>query len=431
MSSETWPVDTPSSLWMKLSRESFSAPPLEGIADADIAVIGGGISGLTTALELARRGHRVVLLEAAKIGYGASGRANGQVISALTRHGPDAIRRVWPGERGERFIRLVAGASDRLYELIDRYGIDCDARRNGWLQPAHSPGRAKRVAGLAAQWAAVGAPAAVVSADEMAARLGTDIYHGGWEHRGGGHINPYAFTLGLARAAASEGVVIHEQSAALELVRKDGLWNITTPGGRLRAPKVALATAAHTGDLWPGLRRSIVPVTSYQSATRPLGSLAQDILPGDEASSDTRMDLRYFRKDREGRLVSGGALAIQAAASLRLPAIVDRRLRALFPALPRGAFDTFWGGRIAMTVDRLPRLHRRPDGLYTWIGCNGRGLALACAMAPVLADAICDVPDDALALRPVPVPEVPFHPFVSRTARLILPWMRWQDSREV
>ncbi|MFK3777515.1 NAD(P)/FAD-dependent oxidoreductase [Agrobacterium sp. NPDC089420] len=427
----SWPVDTPSPLWMQLSRERFESEPLKGSASADIVVIGGGISGLTTALELARRGQRVVLLEAAKIGYGASGRANGQVISALTRHGPDAIRRVWPGERGERFIRLVAGAADRLYELIERYGIDCDACRNGWLQPAHSPGRAKRVAALAAQWAAVGAPTVAVGVQEMAIRLGADAYHGGWEHRTGGHINPYAFTVGLARAAAGEGVVIHEKTPALALNRSGDVWEVVTPSGLVRSPKVALATAAHTGDLWPELRRSIVPVTSYQSATRPLGSLAQDILPGDEASSDTRMDLRYFRKDREGRLVSGGALAIQVAASMRLPAMVDRRLRALFPALPHGAFDTFWGGRIAMTVDRLPRLHRRADGLYTWIGCNGRGLALACAMAPVLADAISGVPDDEMALRPVPVPSVPFHPFVCRTARLILPWMRWQDSREV
>lgn len=426
-----WPTNDPSPLWMRLSRERFKAPPLQGDAETGVAVIGGGISGLATALELARRGHRVTLLEAAGIGHGASGRSNGQVIAALTRHGPEAIRRVWPGERGERAIRLVAGAADRLYDLIDRYGIDCDARRNGWLQPAHSPGRLKRVSALAAQWAAAGAPTATLFAEDMARRLGTNAYHGGWEHRGGGHINPYAFTLGLARAAAGEGVTIHERSPALRLARHGAAWEIETPSGTLRAEKVALATAAHTGDLWPGLRRSIVPVTSYQSATRPLGNLEETILPGDEASSDTRMDLRYFRKDREGRLVSGGALAFQVGASFRLPAMVEERLRALFPALPRGVMESFWGGRIAMTVDRLPRLHRRPDGLYAWIGCNGRGLALACAMAPVLADAICGVPDEELALRPTPVTPVPFHPFVSRTARLLLPWFRWQDSREI
>jgi glycine/D-amino acid oxidase-like deaminating enzyme len=425
-----WPLDAPSPLWVSLSREHFTAPALEGEIAADVAVVGGGIAGLATAIALRRRGHAVVLLEAARIGSGASGRANGQVISALTRHGPDAIRKHWPGVRGERFIELVSGSADQLYGLIERYGIDCDARRSGWLHPAHTRGRARRVAGLARQWAQAGAATVPVEAAEMARRLGTDAYVGGWEHRGGGHINPYAFTVGLARGAAADGVRIFETTPALRLERQGTGWIVETPSGRIAADKVALATAAHTGTLWPALRRSIVPVTSYQAATHPLGPLAEAILPGDEASSDTRMDLRYFRKDREGRLVSGGALAIQTRAARRLPALVARRLRELFPALPAAPMQYFWGGRIAMTTDRLPHLHRRDDGLCAWIGCNGRGLALACAMGPVLADAIEGVPDDELALRPTEPVAIPLHALVARFARLILIWYRIKDGRE-
>ncbi|WP_102960240.1 NAD(P)/FAD-dependent oxidoreductase [Mangrovicella endophytica] len=427
----SWPSDAPSSLWRQLSAESFDAEPLTREIACDVAVVGGGISGLATAIELARRGKSVALLEAARIGAGASGRANGQVIPALTRHGPNAIRALWPGESGERFLRMVAGGADVLFGLVERYGIDCDARRTGWLQPAHTPGRAKRVAALASQWAAVGAPTSALSAAEMRQHTGAEGYQGGWRHAGGGHINPYAFTLGLARGASDEGVAVFEHSPALSLRRDTFGWRVQTPSGTVRAAHVVLATAAHTGTLWPELRRSIVPVTSYQAATEPLGAAAEAILPFDEALSDTRMDLRYLRKDRDGRIVSGGALTIQAGAERRLPQLVQSRLQAMFPALPSGPMPHVWGGRIAMTVDRLPRLHRRPDGLSAWIGCNGRGLALCCAMAAVMADAVEGRPDAELALPPSAPRAVPLHPLAVRSARLILPWYRLKDRREI
>lgn len=426
MTNPSWPQDAPSPLWAALSRESFAAPVFQGEADVDAVVIGGGIAGLATALALRERGRSVMLLEAATIGAGASGRANGQVIGTLTRHGPEAIA----ATLGRPFLDLVAGSADVLFGLIARFGIDCDAVRAGWMQPVHSPGRARRAAGLAAQWAAVGAPAEVLDPAQITARIGAPGYCGGWLHRGGGHINPYAFTLGLARGVAGEGVRIFERSPALALERQGPGWRVVTPAGRIRARHVALATGAHTGSLWPGLDRSIVAVTSYQAATAPLGDLAARVLPGNAAFSDTRQDLRYMRKDRDGRLVSGAALAVQLAAETRLPRLVRNRLAQLFPELGDIAMQAFWGGRIAMTTDRLPHLHRQ-DGLAVWLGCNGRGLALCCAMGPVLADAALGLPVDQLALRPTPVRPLPFHRPVSRCARLILPWYRWQDRREI
>lgn len=423
----SWPQDAASSLWTRLSRERFSAPTLRGAETADVVVIGGGIAGLSTALALRDRGFDVVLLEAASIGSGASGRANGQVIATLTRLGPEGMAKTL----GKPFLDMVAGSADVLYGFVERFGIDCDAVRNGWLQPAHSPGRAAAARGLAAQWAAAGAPAVALDRAEVEARIGAPGYHGGWLHRGGGHINPYAFTVGLARGVAGTGVRIFEGSPALALARVEGTWRVTTPAGEVRAPRVAIATGAHTGDLWPGLERTFVPVTSYQVATEPLGALAERVLPGDEAFSDTRRDLRYMRKDRDGRLVSGAALAIQVAAARRLPVAVRDRLAQLFPELATVPMPDFWGGRIAMTVDRLPHLHRTDDGLAAWVGCNGRGLALCCGMGTVLADAVLGKPESELALRPTKMKRLPFHRFVVATARMILPYYRWLDGREV
>jgi glycine/D-amino acid oxidase-like deaminating enzyme len=425
------PSDPPSPLFAMLSREQFSAPQLAGDCDTDVVVIGGGIGGLAAALTLRQTGISTTVLEAVTVGAGASGRNNGQVIPTLTRHDPLAVLAVMGLDRGERFLRMLERSADLLFDTIARYRIDCDAVRAGWIQPAHSPGRAHLAAKRAEQWQARGAPAEFLDAASLAQRLGSAAYDGGWRHGGGGHINPLAFTRGLARAVVQEGGVVHEHSPARHLVREHDGWRILTSRGMVRCRKVVVVTAAYSGGLWPGLAETIVPVTSYQLATAPLASaFAAGILPFDEAASDTRNDLRYFHKDRDGRLVTGGALAVQTFAHPRLSRLVRAKLSCMFPSLETMNFDFFWGGRIAMTTDRLPRLHRTPDGLVSWIGCNGRGLALAMGMGEVVRDAVSGASDAELALTPCPLARVPMHWFVKRTARLALLQYRRRDRRE-
>jgi glycine/D-amino acid oxidase-like deaminating enzyme len=425
-------TDAPSPLWAHLSRERFESLPLDGRREVDIVVIGGGIGGLSAALHLRQAGKSVVLLEASTIGAGASGRNNGQVIPTLTRHDPKDILQVMGSEAGERFLQMLERSADLLFETIERYSIDCDAVRNGWMQPSHSPGRVRVAAKRVEQWQMRGAPAALLDRAELARRLGTDVYFGGWFHAGGGHINPLSFTRGLARAAREEGVSIYERSPAVAIETGVDGFHVHTPLGHVRCQRVAVITAAHTGGLWPDLARTIVPVQSYQLATEPLPEKVRTrILPGDEACSDTRNDLLYFRKDREGRLVTGGALALQFFARPRLKSLVGHKLAATFPWAGQMKMPFYWGGRIAMTTDRLPRLHRRADGLVSWIGCNGRGLALAMGMGAVIRDAVLDKPKDELALIPSAISPLPFHGLVRRTARLALLHYRRRDAKEV
>jgi glycine/D-amino acid oxidase-like deaminating enzyme len=423
--------DPPSPLWASLSRETFSAARLEGAYETDVAVIGAGISGLSTALHLARSGTKTLVIEAGEIGAGASGRNNGQVIPTLTRHDPNAVLKALGSDRGDRFLRLLERSADLLFETATQYGIDCDAVRNGWIQPAHSEGRARIAARRAEQWQARGVAAEVLSRDEIAAHLGSAAYYGGWRLPSGGHINPLAFTRGLARAAVAEGASVFTHSPVTSLSRNRTGWLLSTSTGSIRASKVVLATAAYSGSIWPELARSIVPVTSYQVATQPLDQIAETILPSNEACSDTRMDLRYFRKDRDGRLVSGGALAFQAFAKHRIPRLVTRRLEEIFPQLKGVRADFFWDGRIAMTPDRLPRLYRSADGLISWIGCNGRGLALSMTMGSVVADVVHGASDAELPLELSSPRAVPLSPLVSRMARLILPYYRYRDRTEI
>jgi glycine/D-amino acid oxidase-like deaminating enzyme len=397
----------------------------------EVLVVGGGISGLSTALHLVRMGVKVLVLEAGEIGAGASGRNNGQVIPTLTRHDPAAIMAALGAERGETFLRLLERSADLLFDTADHYGIDCDATRSGWIQPAHTPGRALAAERRAAQWQARGIPARALSAEEVAARLGTSAYCGGWLHEGAGHINPLAFTRGLARAAAQEGAVIHVNTPVRALASERGRWRASTDRGDVTCERIVIATAAYTSDLWPSLAHSIVPVVSYQVATERLGEAGREILPGNEACSDTRMDLRYFRKDREGRLVSGAALALPFFAERRVAHLVMTRLANAFPQLKGKRAEFVWGGRIGMTPERLPRLHRSDDGLVAWIGCNGRGLALSMAMGGVVADAVRGAPADKLPLMPVPMRPLPLAPVLAKVARLAMPYYRYRDSREI
>jgi glycine/D-amino acid oxidase-like deaminating enzyme len=429
---QPWPADSPSALYAELSREFFAAEPVCGLAEADVAVIGGGIGGLSAALHLRQAGVSTVLLEARTVGAGASGRNNGQVIPTLTRHDPKAILAVMGPERGELFLRMLQASADLLFDTASRYAIDCDVRRTGWIQPAHSPGRARLAAARARQWQERGAPAEALDAATLADHLGSDVYYGGWRHGGAGHINPLAFTRGLARAVVQEGGQIHENSPVLSMQREADGWHLRTPAGEVRCRRVVLVTAAYTAGLWPGLARTIVPVTSYQLASAPLPpGIAARILPCDEAASDTRNDLRYFRKDRDGRLITGGALAVQAAVRPRLETLVKRKLAETFAFLGEPTLPFFWGGRIAMTTNRLPRLHRTQDGLISWIGCNGRGLALSMAMGGVMRDAVLGLPDDQLPLAPTAFVPIPLHPIVRRVARLALIPYRRKDAREV
>lgn len=428
----TWPVEPLSNLWSSLSREKFSADPLDGDQQVDIAIVGGGIGGLATALTLAQGGADVAVLEAQKFGHGATGRSNGQIIPTLTRHDPDAILRVYGVETGERFLTMLERSADILYNTVKRYDIDCDAVRAGWMQLAHSPGRLKVTHRRAQQWIKRGNQSRLLDRHDVAQRLGSDVYCGGWLHEGGGHLNPLALAQGLARAAVSEGASVYEQTPVLSLQRQGDVWHLSTPTGTVFAKRVVLATAAYTGDLWPGLAREIVPVLSYQLATRPLNDeAAAQILPFNHAMSDTRMDLRYIRKDREGRLIAGGALAFQYNSQERLTAMISDNLGQVFPEYDWYDFEFFWSGRIAMTLDRLPRLHRSDDGLIAWIGCNGRGLALSMGLAQVMADAVLGVADDRLALPPSKLSAIPLHALVRRFARLALVYYRYKDTREV
>lgn len=422
----------PPSLWAAVTPSGEDYPALAGTATGDVVAIGGGFTGLSTALHLAEDGKNVVLLEAAAPGWGASGRNNGQVIPTLTRPNPDDIVAKHRAA-GERFVALLRDSASVLFDLVRRLDIPAEAEQTGWIQPVHSPGRMKIAETRFSQWSRHGAPVELLDREQVRRMTGSDAWYGGFWNRTGGHINPLALARGLARAAAARGVSIFAGTPALSIARDGSGWRVTTPQGEVRARALVLATNAYTGEfaggLAPSVAHEVVPVLSWQMATEPLGEeLRASIIPGRQAVSDTHGDLWFMRYDARNRLVTGGALISPINGADRLRRRIGERLRRIFPQIGEVRFDYVWNGYIGMTTDYFPRFHRLGPDAYAWAGCNGRAVALSISIGRELARAVSGAEVALPFTEPRPLP---LHGLLRRVAPLNLVLYRWRDAREI
>ncbi|RIX49761.1 MAG: FAD-binding oxidoreductase [Rhodocyclales bacterium GT-UBC] len=428
-------LTTPSlpSLWSATALPPPATTHLEASVDADVVIIGAGYAGLSAALHLAEKGRQAVVLEAGEIGHGGAGRNNGMVIPTLSRAFPDDLRARFGNERGERMARLIGRSASFTFDLIRRHDIDCDAVQTGWTQPAHSPGRARLARKRFEQWQALGADVAYLDREEISALSGSQLYHGGWLAKTGGHLNPLKYVRGLATAALRSGARIFTQSPATAVKADAQGWRVETPRGAVRAGQVIVATDAYADQLFPQLRKSVVPVRFFQQATEPLPpEVLAKVLPGKQALSDTHADMRFARPTVDGRIVSGGTLVFKHDWKNRLESHTRQRLHEVFPAIrPDIKFDYVWDGHVAMTTDFLPRLHELATGIVTVTGYNGRGVALATQSGQLLAEAALGRAADDLDLPLTPLRTIPLHGVVKRVASLELLRYRWRDTREV
>ena len=421
------------SWWSHISPARKSASPLRGTGQCEIVIIGGGFTGLSTALHLAQRGRKVTLLEGRAIGWGGSGRNNGQVIPVLSAVEPDAIERHY-GEAGERLVTLVRDSASYLFDLVRRENIACEAEQSGWFQPAHSPAHVHISKKRCEAWAKRGAPCQLLDKTETQQLLGSSQWHGGMLNPTGGHINPLMLARGLAQSCEKAGVTIHENTP-VDNIQADGTsWSIHCANAVLTCDAVLLATNAYGNELSTTLEqkvtRSIVPVTSWQMATLPIDpTLRPQILPGRQAVSDTRGDLQFFRLDSRDRLISGGALMIPVNPKTRLRDLIGGRLAKAFPQLGKPVFSHVWSGFIGMTPDHYPHFHKLGGGYWAALGYNGRGVALSISIGRELARAMDgdDLHDLALPLSQPKT--IPFHPIARRVARSALAYYRWKDGR--
>jgi glycine/D-amino acid oxidase-like deaminating enzyme len=420
----------PDSLWAATAEPAPPTPALAGEVRADACVVGGGFTGLSAALHLAEAGVSVVLVEAAEPGWGASGRNGGQAIPGL-KWDPDEIKAKFGPELGPRVVELAGGAADFVFDLIRRHDIACQAARTGWISASFSRAALGQAERRVEQWQRRGVAARLLDRAEAARLMGTDRYRGGWIDPRGGALQPLSYARGLARAAIKAGARIHGASPATALERTPGGWRVATPGGAVVADQVVLATNGYTDGLWPGLARSVIPVFSYQVATKPLSdNLRRSILPEGHVVSDTRRLLLYFRLDGEGRLLMGGRGKLKDSSDPNLYGYVKSALAELFPQLGAPDYAFFWSGKVALTADQIPHLHELAPGVHAGLGYNGRGVAMASVMGRLLALRVQgrgqqDIPFPISALRPIP-----FHGLRLPVLQAIVAWKRLMDRLE-
>jgi glycine/D-amino acid oxidase-like deaminating enzyme len=432
---DTANVRWPDSLWAAVTPPGPQLPELEGEAQADVIVLGGGFTGLSTALHLREAGVGVTVIEAMEPGWGASGRNNGQVIPTLSRPDPeDIIAR--HGAAGERLVALLRDSASILFGVARRYQIQAEQEQTGWVQPVHSPGRIRIAERRVRQWSKFGAPVEFLSRDETRAMLGSDAWFGGFWNRSGGHINPLALSRGLARVVLERGGRIYARSPAIDFERRNDRWLVRTARGQISGRALIVATNAYTGEfskqLSPGIAHEVMPVLSWQMATQPLSESARKtVIPGRQAMSDTHGELYFARYDARNRLVTGGAVIGPGNKPERLKLAVATRLQRLWPQIGPVHFDHVWNGYVGMTTDFLPRIHRLGPDAYGWTGCNGRAVALSIALGDQFAKAVRGVPESDLALPFTEPAPIVAHGLLRRLAPLMLMVYRRRDAREI
>ena len=398
------PASSAVSLWDETSEEIFQASPMAADVTTDLAIVGGGYTGLSTALHAAEKGLEACVLEARQIGYGGSGRNVGLVNAGLWLP-PQDVRAKLGGERGARLVALLGDGPNCVMSLIERHQIRCELTRSGTIHAAHSQSGFKDLSRRAEEWTRLGAPVRLLSRQEAAEKIGSSAFYGGLLDARAGTINPMGYVRGLARAAHAAGARIYTGATVTRLVKQAEGWLLETGAGVVRAKSVVLATNAYSDDLWPGLKSSFVPIHYFQVATVPLGARVADILPERQGIWDTGQIMFSLRRDMADRLIIGSMGAVIGGEKGLSERWAARKLGRLFPDLGPVEFEKSWHGQIAMTGDHLPRIHRLDEGLYTPIGYNGRGIAPGTVFGKAMADLIAggseaDLPMPVTGVKP-------------------------------
>jgi glycine/D-amino acid oxidase-like deaminating enzyme len=394
-------------LWEKSAPPAPETASLTEAVACDVVILGGGFTGLSTALHLAQAGTSVVVLEGKEIGFGGSGRNVGLVNAGMwvmPEDLPDALGQ----EYGDRLLALLGNGPSVVWSLVEKHKIECEATRNGTLHCAVGSQGLKEITERQRQWSKLDAPVQLLDAKEASLRIGTNQYQGALHDARAGTIQPLAYARGLAKAAMGAGATIYTQSAVVSAKEERTRWHLATDKGTVTASTVVVATDAYTIAPWPEIRREQVHLPYFNFATHPLSdNLRKSILPGGEGCWDTKNVLSSFRFDKAGRLIFGSVGALRGTGTSIHRNWTKRMLARIFPQITEVEFETEWYGMIGMTTDNLPRFHRLARNVFSFCGYNGRGIAPGTVFGKTMAEFILEQINEAELPLPMTTPDQP------------------------
>lgn len=407
------------------------APALQERIETDIAVVGAGFTGLSTALNLAKKGVSVAVLEAREVGWGGSGRAFGQVVP-YAKHHEDHILQTYGPEYGGRLIELLATGPDVVFDFVEQNNVACEPIRTGLLFAAHTKTAAQRLEKRAKFWQARSAEVEILEGDALERFIGSPYYPLALLDKRGGCVNPLGYAYGLARVAIKQGVRLFEQSRVSAIEQRGGRWILKTQSGEISAKSVVLATDGYTDQLWPGLRNSIIAIRAYHVVSSPLSeNLRRSILPGGQSLTDSRHLYSGIRVRSDGRLhmsVDGPPFSNNGNA------FFDRgtaRARTLFPQLDDIVWESQIAGWVGVSHDQYPHVHQLASGLFAAVGLSGRGIAFGTLLGIELAKRVIGAPEHDCALPLSPVRSMPGFMFTKALVWSLINLYRIGDQLEL
>ncbi len=362
-------------------------PAAQGALRAEICVIGGGYAGLSSALHLAQAGCDVVLIDAHRVGWGASGR-NGGNLSYGPRAGMRDYERMLGADDARRVWEVSTEATRLTRRLIAEHAIACDLRPghlDAAAKPAHAQAMRREAEHLATRYGHEGLR--WIDRDEMRARVASPCYHAGLDDPEAGHLHPLDYAFGLARAARAAGARLFERSMALDVAQDASGVTIRTEAGRVRADRAILACNGYLDGLERRVAARVMPINNFIVATEPLGARAQALIPGGECVADSWFVLNYFRISPDGRLLFGGGETYSSRFPRDIAGLVRKPLERVFPQLKGVRIEHAWGGTLAITANRAPLFWRDGARLLSIGGWSGAGVHMATMGGRIAAQA--------------------------------------------